>query len=274
MAIGRDVYLDTRIMIARLEELFPPSSEHPALSTKETVGTAGLLQKLAIESMFREVAKNIPSHFPLLRDEKFQKDRAKLFPPPSNSNKGDGKLVRPEAITHMRHLFDVVEALFADGREWVGGTPQPSLADLEGIWPLDWFITDLEPSKDHFSESIYPKVYAWRTRFRSALDAAKQRTGKPIRVKGEQAASIVTSSRFTDQDLVVDSNDPLKLKEGTMVEVYPVDYGGHFHQDLGRLIKLNKDEVAIAVQSESGSEVHIHAPRWQFRVKAIEHARL
>lgn len=272
MAIGRDIYLDTRIMIARLDELFPPSSEHPALSTKETIGLGGLLNKLAVDSMFREVAKNIPSHFPLLRDVKFQKDRAQLFPP--SPTKPEGKLIRPEAITHMRHLFDIVEALFADGREWVGGTEKPSLADLEGLWPMDWLITDLEPSKEYFSETIYPRVYAWRSRFRSALDAAKQRNGKAVRVKGEQATKIVTCSKFSDKQLVVDANDPLKLKEGTVVDVFPLDYGGHLHQDRGRLVKLTKDEVAIAVQSKSGKELHIHAPRWQFRVKAIADARL
>lgn len=267
MAIGRDIYLDTRLMIARLEELFPPSSEHPALSTKETAGLGNLLQSLAIDvSMFREVAKNIPSHFALIKDKKFQKDRATFFPP--SSLKTDVKMIRPEAISNMRHLFDVVESLFADGREWVGGTSQPTLADMEGLWPLDWFISDLQPSKEHFSEAIYPGVYAWRTRFRSAIASAKDQTQKAVRVKGEQATSLVTSSKFTDHDLVIDANDPLKLKEGTIVELFPLD-SGHTHQDRGRLIKLTKDEVAIALQSKSGVEVHVHAPRWQFRVKAI-----
>ena len=38
MAIGREVYVDTRIMIAKLEELFPASAEHPRLSMPETTG--------------------------------------------------------------------------------------------------------------------------------------------------------------------------------------------------------------------------------------------
>lgn len=274
MAIGRDIYLDTRLIIARLEEIYPPSSEHPALSTKETDGLANLLQSLAIDvSMFQVVAKNIPSHFPLLRDEKFQKDRAKFFPP--SSIKTSEKLIRLEAIANMRHFFDMVEALFADGRKWVGGTPQPTLADLEGVWPLDWLITDLQPPEKYFSEEIYPKVYAWRTRFRSAVASAKNQSPKVVRVKGEQATSLVTSSRFTDQTMVVDVNDPLNLKEGTMVELFPLD-SGHTHRDRGLLVKLTKDEVAISLQSKSGVELHVHAPRWQFRVKAIEggHARL
>jgi hypothetical protein len=230
------------------------------------------MQKLAIEgSLFREIVKNIPSHFPLLRDEKFQKDRAGFFQP---SFKMDVKLMRPEGIANMRHLFDVVEALFADGWDWVGGTNQLTLADLEGIWPLDWFITDLQPSKEHFSEDIYPKVYGWHARCRSLLDAAKRQAPRAVRVRGEQATIIVTSSQFSDDELMVDANDPLKLREGASVELFPLDGGGHSHQDRGRLVKLTKDEVAIAVQGKSGVEIRIHAPRWQFRVKAIDSAKL
>jgi hypothetical protein len=270
MAIGRDIYLDTRLIISKLEKLFPPSPSHPPLSTKETLGLAGLMQKLAIEgSLFREIVKNIPSNFPLLRDEKFQKDRAGFFFQPS-FNRMEVKLVRPEGIVNLRHLFDVLEGLFEDGREWVGGTKQPTLADLEGLWPLDWFIMDLQPSREYFSESIYPKVYGWRRRFRAVLEEAKfSRKEKAVRIKGEQAARIVTGSEFTDGELVVDGDDPLKLKAGMMVELFPLDGGGYSHQDRGRLVKLTKDEVAIAVQAKSGEEVRVHAPRWQFRVKAI-----
>lgn len=43
-------------------------------------------------------------------------------------------------------------------------------------------------------------------------------------------------------------------------------------QDRGRLVKLTKEEVAIAVQAETGEEIRIHAPRWMFRVRAINNA--
>lgn len=41
-------------------------------------------------------------------------------------------------------------------------------------------------------------------------------------------------------------------------------------QDRGRLVKLTKEEVSIAVQAKSGEEIRLHAPRWQFRVRAIK----
>lgn len=131
MSIGRDVYADTRLMIAKLEEMFPASSEHPGLSSKETAGLAQLLQRLSVDTMFREVVKQIPQNSALLKDSKFQKDRAGFFGPEWQSQ--DPRLTRPEGITHMRHCLEIIESLFVEeGQRWVAGTKAMSLADLEG----------------------------------------------------------------------------------------------------------------------------------------------
>jgi hypothetical protein len=50
MAIGRDVYLDSRAIIQRLEELFPASEQHPGFSTPETAGLAALLNKFTVDA--------------------------------------------------------------------------------------------------------------------------------------------------------------------------------------------------------------------------------
>lgn len=128
MTIGRDVLLDTRLMIAKLEELFPASSQHPGLSSPQTKGLAQLLARLSMDvSMFRAAVAMIPSDFPLLKDPKFQRDRAGFFGP--NWKLDDS--ARPEAVTTMRHCFDLLESLLYDGRKWVGGADM-SLGDLEG----------------------------------------------------------------------------------------------------------------------------------------------
>jgi hypothetical protein len=109
------------------------------------------------------------------------------------------------------------------------------------------------------------------------LEKAKEKTPKPLTLEGKDAVSAVLSSDFTDKELSVDSNDPIQLRAGTSVEVYPTDGGGFMdkNKDRGRLIKLTKDEVAIAVQSEQGDkEVHIHAPRWNFKIREASASRL
>ncbi|KAK4542516.1 hypothetical protein LTR36_006769 [Oleoguttula mirabilis] len=269
MAVGRDVYVDTRMILRRLEELFPPSEAHPALSSMETAGLAALLNKFTIDaSVFTRAVQMMPSHLPSMNDESFVKDRAGF------SGKGStlhgGLKRRPETIAHMRHLFDIAESLFADGRDWVGGTEAVSFADLEGVWSFDWIISDLEPPAEYFSEALYPRVYSWRNRFKAALDNARARAPKPVSLKGSAAVQAILGADFSDEGPpTVDPNDPLKLQEGAVVQLFPMDGGGFTHKDRGRLVKLGKDEVAIAVLAKTGEEVRIHAPRWQFRIQEV-----
>ena len=136
-------------------------------------------------------------------------------------------------------------------------------------------VSTLAPPKELFTEEFYPKVYSWRNRFKEALEAAKSTAPKPVTLEGSDAVSAVLAADFSDKDLIVDANDPLQLKAGVEVKVFPTDGGGYSHRDEGRLVKLTKDEVAIAVQSEQGAkEVHIHAPRWHFRVSSVGGASL
>lgn len=129
MAIGRDVYIDSRMIIHRLEQTFPSSAEHPGFSTPETAGLAALLNKLAVDaSLFNNAVTLIPSD--TFRNEAFAKDRAGFFG--KDWVLSDAEKARPEGLVHVRHCFDIIESLFADGRQWVGGTEKPTLADLEG----------------------------------------------------------------------------------------------------------------------------------------------
>nr|POF07146.1 hypothetical protein CFP56_31770 [Quercus suber] len=181
---------------------------------------------------------------------------------------------RPETLVHVRQSFDVAESLFADGREWVAGTKGPSFADLEGVWVFDWMISDLSPPKEYISAEIYPKVYSWRSRFMTAVQEATARADKPVKLKGDAAVQAVLKADFTDSETTVDTADPLGLAAGADVEVYPTDSGGSTHRDRGALVKLIKDEVAISVQTPTGEEVRVHAPRWKFRIQRPKQQKL
>lgn len=228
MAIGRDIYVDTRAIIAKLEELFPSSSKHPGLSTPETAGLAALLSKFMVDgSVFKKVVSQFPQDLPMLKDPKFAKDRAEFR---DADQKANPRLVKPEGTVHLRQCFDIIEAMLVDGRKWIGASENLSLADLEGAWVLDWFLGDLMPDQAFFSEKHYPRVHAWRSRYRDAVKAATKSTQKPARLQGSQAVEAVTSSAFLDRELEVDASDPLKLTKGDQVKVFPTDGGGSHHQ--------------------------------------------
>lgn len=123
------------------------------------------------------------------------------------------------------------------------------------------------PSK-LISEKQYPKVFAWLTRYRAACEAAKASAPKPTTLEGQAAADHILRSEFAESRGSVDENDPLGLKEGVEVEVYPADWVTE-HRDRGRLVGLTPDEVTIAVESKAGVEFRVHAPRTGFKVIEI-----
>ena len=69
----------------------------------------------------------------------------------------------------------------------------------------------------------------------------------------------------------VDSKDPVGagLRKGQLVGSWPVDTGFR-HKDVGKLVKLDKDELVLEVEGEGGKTVRVHHPRWNFRCKAVE----
>lgn len=99
-----------------------------------------------------------------------------------------------------------------------------------GIWVVDWFLSDLQPAKEFFSEQQYPKVFDWRQRYREQVAAAKTRGKRGVSLKGADAVNFITSSAFSDQEATVDLGDALQVKEGTAVELFPTDSGGFTHQ--------------------------------------------
>lgn len=130
MSIGRDVYADTRIILSKLEELFPKGK----LGATDSDGKAleKLLDSWTIDSgVFLRASQLIPPDMPLLKDPSFSKDREDF----SGRSWSKEKILenRPEAIAHIRNAFNLLETtLLADGREWILKTDKPSLGDIEG----------------------------------------------------------------------------------------------------------------------------------------------
>lgn len=65
-----------------------------------------------------------------MNDEGFIKDRDGFFGP--DWKVGDVATRRTEGIVHMRLVFQTIEDLLGDGRQWLADTEQVSIADFEG----------------------------------------------------------------------------------------------------------------------------------------------
>jgi glutathione S-transferase len=130
MGIGRDVYCDTRLMLDKLEQLFP--SDSLGASQPDQKAVQKLLEKWTIDAgVFARASQLIPTSMPLLNDPKFTKDREDFSG--RSWNKAQIEAMRPESIAHIREGFSFLErTLLADDREWILKTKKPSLADIEG----------------------------------------------------------------------------------------------------------------------------------------------
>jgi len=145
------------------------------------------------------------------------------------------------------------------------------------IWPFHWLVEmegALPPSV--ISQTQFPKVFAWISRFRNALKQAKSSGFKPVAVKGDDVVKYMQSARFVETAGEVDANDPLGLKAGELVEMWPID-SGFTHRDRGILVTLTPNEMVVAKRTKIGDrEIYVHMPRWGFRITKVktEGARL
>lgn len=118
----------------------------------------------------------------------------------------------------------------------------------------------------YISASQFPKMFAWIRRFRDVLKEKRASTPKPVTVKLSDVIDNMANGRFHESVGEVDATDPTGLQPGDDVLLYPTDTGTK-NKDQGKLLSLTSREIVIGkATKEGGLDVHVHAPRWGFRV--------
>jgi sulfite reductase alpha subunit-like flavoprotein len=165
--------------------------------------------------------------------------------------------------------MDMLETTFlADARDWILGTKELTRADIDAAWPFEWLIVDRHIKGslpgEHMSEKTYPRVYAWAGRFMEVVKERRKRCEKPKALNGQTMVERTINASSAHEDINVIENDPLDIKAGDNIEVYPSDYdqGG---KSAGELVGLTVHEVVI--RNDKG--VHLHFPRWNFTIRKI-----
>ena len=286
VAIGKDVYCDTLLILDKLERLFPSGGKNGTLGgrTGEQRAMEKLLEKWTDVVVFPHAAACIPVDHPLVQDPKFIKDRTELWGESWEPSHRQSK--RAEGLVNMRALFDFLETtLLSDGREWALGNEGPTLADIhckcacvraalkdypltltQAAWIFNWMMSlDGSFPQDMVSQQTHPKTIAWCERYNKAVTAAVE-AAKPEVVDVAEVLKRLAQASFAEKPSGVDIVDPLGLKEGEIVTVAPIDTGFTV-SETGPLLAITAEEIVIGSKTKDGTEVHVHSPRFNFRVK-------
>jgi len=140
LSIGRDMYLDSRLILRKLETAFPSGALGG--TTADQRALQQLLERWTVDGgVIARALQLMPLDGPLINSEAFRKDRESMgfrqFDVSARIK------ARPEAIVMIRECFALMETtLLADGRDWVFGGPDPSLGDIEGMLPVSLLQLD------------------------------------------------------------------------------------------------------------------------------------
>jgi hypothetical protein len=138
LAIGRDIYLDTRLILRKLEAHAFPSSVAPPLSATnpQEVFVEKLLERYMVEGpVFGMAAGCIPSE--AAQDPVFKKDRLGFLGRTWEKEEMDEG--RAESVNFVRGLYELFETtVLRDGREWLLGGEGPKVADIEGEYRVSF----------------------------------------------------------------------------------------------------------------------------------------
>jgi glutathione S-transferase len=276
LAIGRDIYCDTRLIISKLEQLFPENKL--SASTSDGKATEWLLQNWTIDGgPFGRTAQLIPSSAPHMSDKAWIADRKEMSGRVFTKEIVDAG--RPEALAHARMYFEFMEGVLENGRIFLlgekgeNGEERASLADIHAGWLFDWIVNDaymrdaLKVEGDTISEKTYPRTFAWIKRMRETVQKVQDKYGKPAECSAEETIQKILAAGFFEKDGEMDEKDPLKLRKGQVVEIWPIDSGFN-HHDRGELVSIGVNEVVIASKPKVGDGVlRLHFPRTNFRIQ-------
>jgi glutathione S-transferase len=274
LSIGKDIYCDSRMIIPKLESLYPENklgSSDPFLSGVEEV----LSNFINDAGPFWRAAQMIP---PSMISEEFAKDRSEMTG--RTFQKEGRERDRPEAMSHVRMYFEIVEKRFlGDGRGFLLGGDSPGLADVHVAWNLDWAVglAGLKQEGEMgelFTKEQFPKVWAWLDRYKTFISKIHEKDGRAPTISVDETEKLVLGSEFGEPEGEVDPLDPLQLKKGELVEMFPTDSGMN-HHDKGELVAIGVNEVVVKSEVPGGKgHLRIHYPRTNFKIQQVSGEKL
>ncbi len=249
LQIGADVFCDTRLILRELERRYPD----PPLFPDGVRGLANAIAAWAEGPLFRSVMLYAwGSNHDLMPAELFE-DRARMrgLPTPSVASV---ERAAARSAPLVRAQLPFLEDMLGDGRSWLCGE-RFSVADL-AVFHAMWFLTGRSPRLAHEFDRL-PRLKSWKDRVRIIGH------GWPEPMPAQDALDMARESMPVMSRPAVRQNEDPPL--GTMVEVRAADYARD--PIVGRLVFLDEDEVALAIENDRAGRVAVHFPRIGFELR-------
>ncbi|KAF2001792.1 hypothetical protein P154DRAFT_619154 [Amniculicola lignicola CBS 123094] len=302
LAIGREIYCDTSLIIEALEHYFPTSegwgTAYPEIEGVDGWVYRGLVRGFASfwvdRPIFRATTGLIPAS---VWKTDFGTDRAGLIGHKLDSEKLGKKL--PQNLSTLDAHLELLEPMFSGPNVWLLPTKTPSLADVSLFYQLKWGSeisagkgiynltgggtndTQDDVITQVFNEERYPEVWKWFHAFEAHLSSLPDRE-MTISPSSTEWKETLKSTPFVDTenllvptsaDQHVDLDTKQGLVQGAVVSIAPDDTGRD-SPTMGILEKIGVDEVVIRPMEPAEMDVRIHFPRLGFVVRPIESPRL
>jgi glutathione S-transferase len=253
MQVGADVYCDTAMIAAWLDDkgagptFYPAASRLAAQTLARWVDTELFWGAVTIRFQPQNMAG-------FLADTEaaaaFAADRA-AFSQGSTSR----RIPLEEALPRHQTFLAELEAQLSDGRAFLFG-PEWSIADFSTYHVL-WFVHAGTPMADMLA--AHPAAKAWFDRMR-AFGAKKGEA-----MTGAEALAAAADS--SPAPLANGTSDLPGVPVGTLVDAGPTDYG--VMPSRGELLRCDPATIVIGREHERTGRVNVHFPRHGFTATPV-----
>ncbi|KAF2103349.1 hypothetical protein NA57DRAFT_33575 [Rhizodiscina lignyota] len=300
LLIGRELYIDTSLIIEALEHFF--SEGYHSLYPRAADGRdyrpiiRGFASYWTDRPFFRVTTGLIP---PTVWNSQFGVDRANLIGHKLDPAKLGAKVTSNKSKLDM-HL-SILEPLFHSGGDWVFSAPTPSLADVALHYQLNWGNdmavgrglanlsggeledTNLDGLEAFFNDRRYPGLSRWFKRFKDHIDnlpLTETKVADPSAVlatlKSYEGPSNPPKMLPTGAPPMQELDEANQLTPGTLVSIAPDDTGRE-SPTLGTLLAISTEEIVIKPEEldiPARVPVNIHFPRIGFEIRPVNRGRL
>jgi glutathione S-transferase len=303
LAIGKEIYCDTSLIVEALEHFFPDSEGYQSLFPAAADGRTnrpmirGFASYWVERPFFRVTTGLIPAS---VWRTSFGQDRSGLIGHALDPDKLEKKV--PENLSRLDMQLSIMEPMFTnEDAPWIFSTSAPSLADISIFTQLSWGSeiakghlidnltgggtsdTSTEGASAVFNAQRYPGVWTWFKTMQQYIDNLESVEDKDSTFSDvlEQIKTSPTLGRKslllpTPRNTHAELDAKCGLSEGATVSVAPDDTGRD-DPTIGTLLAMSPEEMVIkprALEKAAEVEVRIHFPRLGFVIRPVDKARL